>query len=161
MLVTSSIFDDLAMAFIADSDSPQTFADAFTEALKSFLEHRGLGQSEAARQLGIESTSGKRKGGARISSYCRGRAKPDAEILYLLCTKLGFSFEYAGYRITSETLNGDGKRPIGPKENTDRQLEFNFERQFNLTRRHGVVAVKIHRRVGRLDVSLSLDGRAA
>ena len=147
------------MAIIGDSDSPQSFSSAFTKALKSFLEERDLGQSEAARELGIETTEeGKRKGGARISSYCCGRAKPDAEILYLLCAKLGFNFEYNGFRITAETLNG--KRPKSA-EQPARQLTFDFERQFNLTRKQGVVTVKVRRSVGRSDVSLALDAKGA
>ena len=106
-----------------------------------------------------ESTEeGKRKGGSRISSYCRGQAKPNAEFLYLLCAKLGFSFEYNGFRITAETLNG--KRPKRSGE-VAQQLTFDFERQFNLTGKQGTVSVKVKRRTGRIDVSLSLDGKAA
>jgi transcriptional regulator with XRE-family HTH domain len=147
------------MATVGDSGTPQSFTSAFSDALKKFLGDNHLGQSEAARKLGIEATEeGKRKGGARISSYCCGRAKPDAEILYLLCAKLGFHFEYNGFRITAETMNG--KRPKVAAEPA-KQLTFDFERQFNLTRRQGTVMVKVKRRIRRIDVSLSLDGKAA
>jgi transcriptional regulator with XRE-family HTH domain len=157
--MSSNIFDASGMATIGDSGSPQSFARAFTDALKNFLDENHLGQSEAARKLGIETVEeGKRKGGARISSYCCGRAKPDAEILYLLCAKLGFNFEYNGFRITAETMNGKRPKPSGEPS---KQLTFEFERQFNLTRKQGIVTVKVRRRTGRIDVSLSLDGKTA
>ncbi len=153
------------MPRIADDDSLKDFARAFGNALCRFLDDNHISKSEAARQLGIEtSEEGKRKGAARISSYCRDsrdgkRTKPDAEILYLACTKLpGFKFEYNGFRINAETLNGNGAKP---SEKPVEQLTFEFERQFNLTRRQGTVAVKVKRPLGRIEVSLSLQAKAS
>lgn len=149
------------MATIANQD----FARAFGDALSQFLARNGISQSEAARRLGIETgEEGKRKGGARISSYCRDskqgkRPKPNAEVLYLACTKFpGFSFVYKNYRISAETLNGNGTKP---SEKPVEQLMLGFERQFNLTGKQGTVAVKVNRPQGRIEVSLSLEARAS
>ena len=156
------------MAKVNDQDPdppPPDFARAFGDALCRFLDTNHITQSAAARQLGIETTEkGKRKGGARISSYCRDnkagmRARPDAEILYLACTKLvGFHFEYNGFRIAAETLNGRGAKP---REKPADQLMFDFKRQFNLTSKQGTVAVKVRRPSGRIEVSLSIDARSS
>jgi len=161
----SNIFDVTQMANNDNSDPPKDFAHAFGDALNDFLTQNGIGQSEAARLLGIEvGTGGKRKGGARIYSYCRDskegkRPKPNAEILCLACTKLpGFSFVYNGHRINAETLNGNGTKPT---EKPAEQLLLGFERQFNLTGKQGTVAVKVKRPPGRIEVSLSLEARAS
>lgn len=153
------------MPATANIDPQQDFARAFGDALGQFLERNGISQSEAARHLGIEtSQKGKRKGGARISSYCRDskqgkRPKPDAEILYLVCTRFpSFSFVYKNYRISAETLNGNGAKS---SEKAAEQLTLGFERQFNLTDKQGTVAVRVSRPLGRLEVSLSLEARAS
>jgi transcriptional regulator with XRE-family HTH domain len=147
-----------------NTGSQQDFARAFGDALSRFLTRNGISQSEAARQLGIEtSEEGKRKGGARISSYCRDskqgkRPKPDAEILYLVCTRFpGFSFIYKNYRISAETLNGNGAKS---SEEAAEQLTLGLERQFDLTDKRGTVSVKVKRPPGRIEVSLSLEAKA-
>src|SRR4051794_10137262 len=91
----------------SDADSENSFAQAFGAALKTFLESQlKIGQSEAARRLGL-----KKGGRQRINTYCSptatNRKKPDAEILYLLCSKLGFQFEYNGYVVSAETFGGN------------------------------------------------------
>ena len=152
------------MAKVDDPGSPQDFAHAFGDALSHFINASGKGKSEVARELGLETTEkGKRKGGSRISSYCRDskggkRPKPSAEILYLACTQLpGFSFEYNGYRINAEALKKNGAKP--PEKPAE---QLTFERQFKLTHRHGTVDVKVKRRpVGRIEVSVSLDAKAS
>jgi len=150
------------MAAPVPTPPPKDFAHAFGDALKHFLDVRGIGLSEAARRLGIETdVEGKRKGGSRISRYCRDnkdgeRPTPDAEILYLACTKLeGFSFVYNGYRISAATLNGSGPKPPQPTE----QISFDFEHQFDLTGKQGTIEVTVKRPQGRIEVSLSLDAR--
>lgn len=154
------------MATVANTGPPKDFAHAFGDALCEFLIANKIGQSEAARLLGIEAGEGeKRKGGARICSYCHDskdgkRIGPTAEILYLAVTKLpGFKFEYNGYRISAETLNGSGTRPsVQPHE----QSAFEFAHQFNLTRKQGTVAVKMTRRPGSsFEVFLSVDAKAS
>jgi hypothetical protein len=153
------------MANAGTPGSPNDFAHAFGDALNEFLMEKGIGQSEAARLLGIEADEGKkRKGGARIYSYCRDskdgkRAQPSAEILYRACTKLpGFAFVYNGYRINSEALKKNGTRPA---EQPSAQLTFGFERQFNLTNRQGTVAVWVSRPLDRIEVSFSLNAKAS
>ena len=110
---------------------PKDFAHAFGDALCQYLAANNIGQSEAARLLGIETDEGKkRKGGARIYTYCHDsksgkRTKPTAEILYLAVTRLpGFKFEYNRYRISAEMLNGNGSRP--PSEPRPEQSAFEF-----------------------------------
>jgi hypothetical protein len=137
----------------------------FEDTLSEFLQRTGMGQSELARKLGIEAGNGeRRKGGARIYSYCHDnkegkRVKPDAEILYLALTKLdGFKFEYNGYTITAEEVKRNGTKPTAKSAE---QLPFKFERQFNLTGKGGTVAVEVRRPSGRIEVSLSLDAKAS
>jgi hypothetical protein len=152
------------MAYIGTSYPPHDFARAFGDALGDFLADRNIGQSEAARLLGLEAEGGKRKGGARIYSYLHDskagkRTKPDAEVLFLACTKLqGFSFTYNGHKINAEALNGNGARPL---ERQAEQLPLEFERQFNLMRRQGTVDVRVSRPAGRISVSVSLSARAS
>jgi len=139
---------------MASPAQPADFAAAFGEALIEFLENKGLTQSEAARRLSLG-----KSGKARLSTYCRRsatkkRAKPDAEILYLLCTNLGFTFEYRGYRISAATLGGI---PVRPPHDAAKQLSLKFDRQFKLTNEAGAVSVTVKRPSGRIEVSLSLD----
>jgi hypothetical protein len=145
------------------ADPPKDFAHAFGDALSAYLDSNRIGQSAAARLLGIEANEkGKRKGGSRIYSYCRDskdgkRTKPDAEILYLACTRLqGFAFVYNGYRISAATLNGNGTRASKSAE----QLSLDFGRQFNLTGNRGTVAVSVKRPPGRIELSISMDAKA-
>lgn len=136
------------------------FARAFGDALAEFLRRNEMTQTEAARQLGLESKKGK----ARLNTYCHDsrkghRTKPDAEILYLLCTKLGFNFEYRGYTISAATLNGNGSKPIAkPTAKPTEQLLIQFGGQFNLTDQKRSVAISVRRPPGRIEVALSLEG---
>jgi len=126
------------------------FAEAFGRALSKFLETKGLKQTEAVDKLGLD-----RRAKARISSYCHDgkRPKPNAEILYLLCTKLDFTFEYRGYKISATSLNGGSPKAVQP---TAEQLVFEFNRQFNLTTPGGTVSVIVKRPPDRVEVSISL-----
>lgn len=144
------------MATIVNAESPEGFASAFGNALNQFLLVRGMKQSDLVELFGLD----KKKGKARISSYCRQgkRPKPDAEILYLACSKLsGFYFDYKDYRISAATLNGKRTKPSEPAE----QFPLEFERQFDLTGKQGTVAVKVKRPPGRIEVSLSLEAKAS
>jgi transcriptional regulator with XRE-family HTH domain len=128
----------------------QDFARAFGDALKRFLDAHGVTESEAAGKLGL--------GKARINTYCHDSAKgkrssPDAEVLYLACSVLGFEFEYNGYRINANTLAGIA---VKPNETPLKQLSFEFDRQFYLTDDAGTVSVSIKRPSGSVEVSVSL-----
>jgi hypothetical protein len=154
------------MANVGNADPPKDFAHAFGDALNHFLEDREMGQSEVARLLGLEAGEGeKRKGGARIHSYLHDskdgkRTKPDAEVLFLACTKLqGFSFVYNGHKINAEIMNG--AKPPDNRERPAEQLTLEFERQFNLTHRQGTVEVSVSRPPGRIEISVSLIARAS
>ena len=141
------------MAVATDSED---FARVFGAALAQFLEDRGMTQSEAVRQLGLELNKGK----ARLNTYCRANRKgtrptPDARILYLLCTKLGFSFKYKGYAISAAAFGGNGTKPA---EKPIEQLEIRFDGQFNLTDRKGAVSIDVKRPPGRIEIALTLKG---
>jgi hypothetical protein len=98
------------------------------------------------------------KGGkSRINTYCHDspkgkRPKPSAEVLYLACAILDFSFEYKGYRISAATLNGGPKTAAKESE----QLPLGFDGQFDLTDDKGTVSVRVKQPPGRIEVSLSL-----
>lgn len=76
-------------------------------------------------------------------------------MLYLLCVKLGFGFEYKGYRISAATLNGSGKKSI---QKSDEQLLIEFDGQFNLTDQTGTVSINVKRPPRRIDLALSIKG---
>jgi transcriptional regulator with XRE-family HTH domain len=136
---------------------PEDFATAFGNALSEYLQSKGLTQSEAARRLELG-----KSGKARLSTYCRTfdkkPAKPDAEILYLLCVRLGFSFEYRGYKISATTLEGVR---VPSLKDAAKQLSFEFDRQFKLTNEAGAISVTIRKPSGRIELSLSLDAVAS
>lgn len=126
------------------------FARAFGDALAKFLKKEGIPQIEAAKQLGL--------GKARLNTYCHDnpkgrRPEPSAEVLYLVCAELGFEFDYSGYKISAATLNGHG---VKPDVKRPEQLEFKFDRRFDLTDQKGTVSVRIKRPPGRVEVSVSL-----
>jgi transcriptional regulator with XRE-family HTH domain len=135
-----------------DVGSPKDFARTFGDTLNDFLQQKGIRQTDVAKQLGITK--------ARLNTYCHDskagkRAKPDAEILYLVCTKLvGFNFEYNGFRISAETLNGRKRTPAAIETE---QLTLRFDRQFNLTDEQGTVKVHIRRPPGGIAVSVTLQ----
>lgn len=136
----------------------EDFATAFGNALSKYLQSKGLTQSEAARRIGLG-----KSGKARLSTYCRTSlekrpAKPDAEILYLLCVRLGFSFEYRGYKISGSTLEGV---PVPALLDAPTQLSFEFDRQFKLTNDAGAISVTVRKPSGRIEVSLTLDAAAS
>jgi len=150
------------MANVANADSQKDFARAFGDALNGYLKQKGIKQNDAAKMFGLEDKHGK-PNKARLNTYCHDspsgkRPRPDAEILYLACTKLpGFYFDYKGHRISAATLNGHGARRSGePAE----QLTLYFDRQFNLTEKAGKVKVKLKRPLGRIELSVSLDAKA-
>src|SRR6266568_4215484 len=127
------------------------FARAFGEALDKFLRDHQLTQTEASIRLGYG-----KEGRARLSSYCRKRkrANPKAELLYQVCTALGFEFEYKGYKITAASLNGH--RPQLP-EKAPEQLRLEFSGQFDLTEKKGTSSVWFNRAPRRVDLSVYLE----
>ena len=138
---------------VATSDNNNEFAQAFGEAFVRFLQNKGISQSQAARQLGLD----EKKGKSRLNTYCKRRQMPNAEILYLLCTKLDFNFEYRGYKISAATLNGTGTSPI---EMPPEQLVIQFSGQLNLTQsdQRKFLSISVKRPPGRMEVSVLMDG---
>jgi hypothetical protein len=107
--------------------------------------------AEAARRIGLGP-----EGKARISAYCHEspkgkRPKPNAELLYLLCSKLGFGFEYQGYKVAAESMNGG--RPKPPARLVE-QLRIAFDGQLDLTSQEGQFSMEIKRPPGRIEVSV-------
>lgn len=142
------------MPDFANANRPEDFAIAFGDALNDYVRSKGINQNDLVALLGIDKKSGR----SRISTYCREgkRVKPDAEFLWLACSKLpGFSFAYRGYRVSAAMLNGRGTKPIELK--SAEQLTFEFHREFSLARKQGSVAVRVSRPPGRIEVSVSLD----
>jgi transcriptional regulator with XRE-family HTH domain len=136
----------------------QDFARAFGRALAAFLTERGLKQTDAVKKLGLDLPTGR----ARLSTYCRGKrdgswVPPDAMMLYLLCTKLGFRFKYNGYTISAAVLGRKRARPVSPIE----QLQIEFDGKFNLSDQQGTVQISVKRPPGRIGVALSLKGGTA
>lgn len=135
------------------SGDSEEFARAFGEALDKFLGDQHLTQTEAAKRLGYGEM-----GKARLSTYCRKgkRANPKAEVLYQLCTELGFEFEYKGYKITAASLNGH--RPRVP-EKVPEQLLLQFSGQIDLTdqKRKRTASVTVNRAPGRINLSVYLE----
>lgn len=129
------------------------FAQAFGQAFDKFLKKKDMDQTEAAVMMGWG-----RSGKARVSNYCHAlpggmRRTPEADVLYLACVKLGFEFEYNGYRISAATLNGHGVKPATKQPE---QLELEYDGQFDLTDQKGTVSVSFKRPPGRVEVSVSL-----
>lgn len=134
------------------------FPAAFQKALRNFLEMKGMTQTQLANRIGISK--------ARLNTYCGAKkpkkapkkpARPEAEILYLLCVELGFTFEYQGYRVSAATLEGV---PVLQPDNVAQQIPFDFERQFKLTNDAGELSVTV-KRPGRIELSLSLGAAAS
>jgi transcriptional regulator with XRE-family HTH domain len=137
-----------------------SFAEAFAEALRAFLDQSNISQSDAVRRLGLEFGKGK----ARLNKYCNDSSRnkrpvPDAEILYLLCTKLGFEFAYSGYKISAATLNGGpARRNI---ESPVEQLVIEFDGEFGLTDQGGTFTVGVKRPPGRIELAITLMGQSS
>ncbi len=150
------------MANGADADSRKDFARAFGDRLNAYLQENGIQQKDAAKLLGLEDKHGK-PNKARLNTYCHDspsgrRPAPDAEILYLACTKLpDFYFDYRGKRINATTINGHGAKRT---ETTAEQLTLHFDRQFSLTDNAGKVTVSVKRPPGRIELSVSVDAKA-
>ncbi len=127
----------------------EEFARAFGDALKSFLEEKGISEAEASRRMEVES--------ARLNTYTHDSPKgtrrtPNAEVLFRACKDLEFVFDYKGYRVTAASLGKS--KSSSPK--AAEQLHFDFVRQFNLTEDDGQVSVRLKRHPGRMELSVSL-----
>lgn len=131
-----------------DERELQDFRLAFRNALQNFLIDKGLTQAGLARRLGITKQ--------RLNAYFREEnpARPEIEVLYSLCVKWGFSFEYKGYTISGATLEGV---PVPAPASVAQQIPIDFEGQFKLTDQNGALSVTVKRPSGRLEVSLSID----
>lgn len=142
---------------------PQDFARAFGDKLNQHLRDRGIGPTAAATVLGLKDKNGK-PNRALVDSYCHDkkdgtRPRPNAEMLYLACTKLeGFVFDYMGYRISAVVLKDARRKRRG---RAPMQREFKFVRQFKLTDDSGGVNVRVKRPADRIEVSVSLNAKAS
>lgn len=154
------------MAGIAENGSGQGFARAFGDQLKAFLESKEVEFAEAAVMLGLD----RKKGKSRLNSYFHDketfnkkqkkklmvRSEAGAEILYRVCARFGFEFEYEGYRIRAEKLDGTAVPTVEPQ-----QLQFVFNRKFKLIEDKGDIRVNVTRPPGRIELSVSLKADAS
>jgi hypothetical protein len=125
------------------------FARAFGDALKAHLDRERIDYARAAPRLGIRKQT--------LSTYWTDdkegkRKKPRAEVLYRACVELNFRFEYNGHMITVDTLG----RPSTDARTGSEQLALDFSRQFNLTEDSGQLFVRLKRRTGNVELSVSL-----
>jgi transcriptional regulator with XRE-family HTH domain len=128
----------------------ERFARAFGDSLRQFLKDNKITVTTAADLMEVNKQT--------LSTYWTDdaegkRRKARAELLYLACARLGFSFEYSGYKISAATLaNGNGVKP----EPQEVQLNLPFDHQFDLADEKGSVSVSVRRPAGRIEISLSL-----
>jgi len=94
------------MAADGKGDSGEGFARAFGQALRNFLNSTGMTQVEVVKLLGLKSKKSGKPSKQRLNTYLSDSPPiPDAQVLYLACTKLkGFNFEHDGHRISIETI---------------------------------------------------------
>jgi transcriptional regulator with XRE-family HTH domain len=129
--------------------APDQFARAFGDALKAYLDEKGIGYAKAATRLGVRKQT--------LSTYWTDdiegkRRKPRAELLFRACMELEFNFEYQGYQVTVDALG----KPREPKGAVPEQLRLDYSRQFKLTEDDGEVSLSLKRRPGRVELSVSL-----
>jgi hypothetical protein len=129
--------------------SSDDFARAFGDALRAFLDARGVAYASAAPLLGVERET--------LYTYWTDdkngkRRKPRIELLFLACVEFGFEFEYRGFRITTEAL-GKPKNIAKPDQE---QLFLGYSRKFNLTEDAGQVSVRLKRQPGQVEFSVTL-----
>ncbi len=126
----------------SDTTSDDFLAE-LSKQLNAHLRKHDWTQVDAAVKIGEDKQ--------RVNNYFLGNSMPNAEMLYLMCVKLGFALEYNGYRIAAKPVNGRPKAEL-----PERQMTFTFDRQFNLTEDNGAVAVKVRRPPGRIELSVSV-----
>ncbi len=148
------------MSRAADTGMQADFAREFGEQLEKFLQNRLIKPSEAAERMGtykqkLNGYINDQKRRTKEQKVVMVRVKPESDLLFLACAKLGFVFEYGGYRIRAEKSDGTPVPGIEP-----RQLSFSFTGKFNLTDEEPDLAIAVKRPQGRVDVSISLGAAA-
>ena len=130
-------------------DSSEHFARAFGDALRAFLDNKGISYTEASTRLGVRKQT--------LSTYWTDdaagkRKKARAELMFRACIELGFDFEYKGHRITAGML----EKPVRNGEAKTEQINLELSRQFKLTEDHGRVSVRLTRDPQHFEFSVSL-----
>ncbi|HKT26322.1 MAG TPA: hypothetical protein VJR04_17060 [Terriglobales bacterium] len=143
-----------------DNGTEAGFAREFGQQLEKFLEDRLIRPAEAAERMGTykQKLNGYINDQKRLTKERKivmVRVKPESDLLFLACAKLGFIFEYGGYRIRAEKSDGTAVPQAEP-----RQLSFSFTGKFNLTDEQPDLALAIKRPQGRIDLSISLGAAA-
>ena len=147
------------MANLPDKKADQRLFRAFGERLRAFVDGR-ISPTEAADKIGVTKQS--------LSRYLKVKkmeidgktvvvySEAGLRLIFGAFTKLGIVFEYEGYRIRAEKLDGT---PVPPAES--QQGEFKFNRKFNLPEDKGEVRVDFNRPPGRVKLSVSLKAKAS
>lgn len=138
-----------------DVDAKQAFAKALGDAIREFLEHEGIQKVDVAEDFGVASKQlfhhylNDRKNGTRVPT--------PAYVFYLACTRLGFRFDYEGYRISARRIKGESEQAAKPSG----QYTLNFDRTFELSDRTGTLKVTVKRPPERLELLVSVDAKAS
>ena len=137
-----SIIMDIAM-----NDRADTFARAFGDALRQFLDDRGISVTAAAARMGMNKQT--------LSSYWTDtsegkRNKARAELLFLACAELDFEFEFQGRTVSARPSSGAKGQKTPP------QMARDYAEEFELQDRKGRLSVRLKRPPGRVEVSMSL-----
>src|SRR5689334_5542801 len=99
------------MAGTADNGTENGFAREFGEQLEKFLKDHLMKPSEAAERMGrskqnLNGYINDQKRLTKEQKVVTDRVKPKSDVLFLACAKLGFIFEYGGYRLRAEKSDG-------------------------------------------------------
>jgi len=151
------------VANLSDNGYKNGFGMAFGEQLERFLRDK-VSLAEAVRKLGVPEQNLNHylhdkevivKDKKQKERKVKKRTEPKLGMVYLICTRLGFTFEHDGYRIRAERLDGT---PVPIVESQQLSL---FKRKFKLTEDNGDLRVDFSRPPGRITLSVSLKADAS
>ncbi len=145
------------MSNIIDGKVPipsNEFAKELGDALGRYLHEEGISQADASRRLEMERATMN----TYLHDYKKKRRLANAEVFIKACVKLGFTFDYKGYRImavpSSAQQNGQSEVSSVP-----RQLTLEFDEQIYLT--NGMLSISLKRPPGRVELNVSLKGKVS